>query len=556
MKKLQAVVYIIIIVSIYLIGAETIDLMDQDATQYMTIAQNMHYSGDYMTVKWRDDYNYLDKPPLLFWLSSLFFSVFGVNHFAYRLPSILITLLGIFSTYKLGKKLYNEQAGIFASIIYATGLGIIIFNHDVRTDTILTGLVIFTIWQLWSYIEERKVLNFILAFVSIGFAIMAKGPLGLLIPMLAIGPQLIISKRWKDIFRWEWIPGLIIVLIVLLPMIISTYNQHGMHGIKFHFWSQSFGRITGESKWEDTTGPFFFLHSFLWSFLPWSFLAVIAYVKKWISMFRENKNGEIITLSGITLVFIAMSMATYKLPHYVFVVYPLIAILTGNYIQFKAKNIKWNGFGKPVYITQLIINIFLWIATGLIFFVFDTPSMFVMISLAIVLFFFIYSLLNQGTKHFKVFSSTFATIIGVSLMLNIYFYPSMNKYQARVVAGEYLREKEIPAENVLIYPQDIHKPTIDVYSHQLNLRTNNFGIVDSLVKEREELYIFTDIKGLNQLKEENIPFEVEKEFGDFQISLLNLKFINPNTRNNELKDLFLLKSNTKTQVSSPGNINQ
>jgi hypothetical protein len=44
--------------------------------------------------------DYLDKPPLLFWLSSLSMYVFGINDFAYRLPSILMAIIAIYSTYK------------------------------------------------------------------------------------------------------------------------------------------------------------------------------------------------------------------------------------------------------------------------------------------------------------------------------------------------------------------------------------------------------------------------------------------------------------------------
>ena len=78
MKNLQAQFYLTVIIVIYLMGAVHIDLLDNDATQYMTIARNMHLSGDYMTVEWRSDYNYLDKPPLLFWLSAFFFSFHGI----------------------------------------------------------------------------------------------------------------------------------------------------------------------------------------------------------------------------------------------------------------------------------------------------------------------------------------------------------------------------------------------------------------------------------------------------------------------------------------------
>ena len=205
------------------------------------------------------------------------------------------------------------------------------------------GFVIFSIWQLYEYLQGKKKLNFILGFIGIGLAFSTKGPLGLLIPILALGPYLLYQGRWKDIFRPEWLLGIMIVFVVLIPMIFSIYNQHGMVGIRFHFWDQSFGRITGNTKWEDTTGPFFFVHSFLWSFLPWTIIALVAYVKKWIGAFKaygKDESFEIITLGGITLVFIAMSLAQYKLPHYTYVVFPLAAILTGDYIDKTYRQIK------------------------------------------------------------------------------------------------------------------------------------------------------------------------------------------------------------------------
>ncbi len=373
MTKTKTLFILSIVFVIYLIGAFTIDLMDNDATQYFTIAMNMYETGNFSDVIWRPDYNYLDKPPMLFWLSGFFFSVFGLNHFAYRLPSILITLLGVFSTYKLGKRLYNEQVGLFSAIIYAANFAVFVINHDVRTDTMLTGFVMFSIWQLVEYLKTKKNLNFVLGFIGIGLAVSTKGPLGLLIPALAIGPQLIYQRRWKDLFKPVWLLGLVIVFIVLIPMIVTVYNQHGMYGLKFHFWYQSFGRITGDTKWEDTTGPFFFVHSFLWSFLPWTILALVAYVKKWIGAIKaygKDEHFEVITLGGTTLVFIAMSLAQYKLPHYTYVVFPLIAIMTGDYIDRTFKQVKWEGFGAALSFSQITLNTLLWIAVVMTFFLF------------------------------------------------------------------------------------------------------------------------------------------------------------------------------------------
>jgi 4-amino-4-deoxy-L-arabinose transferase-like glycosyltransferase len=549
MTKDKALFYIIIIVVIYLIGAVKIDLMDQDATQYMTIASNMYKSGDFMTITWRGDYNYLDKPPMLFWLSALSFSFLGVSAFAYRLPSILINLLGIFSTYKLGKRLYNEKVGLYSAIIYAGNFGIFVINHDVRTDTMLTGFVIFSIWQLVEFLNDRKRINFILGFVGIGLAISTKGPLGLIIPVLVIGPHLLYKRKWKDIFNPAWLLGIVIIFIVLIPMIISTYSQYGLHGLKFHFWSQSFGRITGESKWSDTTGPFFFLHSFLWSFIPWTIFAVIAYVKKWISVIKTSLPGaeEIMTLSGITLVFIMMSMANYKLPHYIYVVFPLVSIMTASYIQKTFKEEKWEGYGKLLIYSQTGFNLILWLAVIMSFILFRVSSFWIYFITYFAFSYFLYSTTNSVSGLPKIFVSTLITMLGVAFVLNTHFYPSLNPYQGRVLAGKYLKENKIPRNDIMIFPLDVHKPSIDVYSDMLIPRTNNISRIDSLLNYKSSLYVFTNKAGFDSIDTKGYCIENEKTFKDYQISLLSLPFLNPATRKSVLNDLYLVQIEKKDQ---------
>ena len=542
LTKTITIVILFVILIVYLIGAFTIDLLDNDATQYFTIAMNMYDSGNFMDVTWRPDYNYLDKPPLLFWLSASFFSIFGMSHFVYRLPSILITLLGIFSTYKLGKKLYNEQVGLFSAIIYAGNFAIFVINHDVRTDTMLAGFVIFSIWQLYEYLQSGKKLNFLLGFIGIGLAFSTKGPLGLLIPILALGPQLIYHRRWKDIFRPEWFLGLVIVFIVLIPMIVSVYQQHGMEGIRFHFWDQSFGRITGNTKWEDTTGPFFFVHSFLWSFLPWTIIALVAYVKKWIGAFKafdKDESFEIITLGGITLVFIAMSMAQYKLPHYTYVVFPLVAILTGSYIDKTFKQIKWEGFGPYLSISQTALNILLWIAVGLSFYIFSEVSILVYI-LEIVFFAgFLYLIFKKKNQVSRIFSTSLVTIIGVAFVLNLHFYPNLNPFQAGAEVGKDIKEMKISAEDILIYKA--HKPATDVYSEMIIPRTLEHHQLDSILNIDRPRYIFTNTEGLEELEQYNIKMVTIKTYSDFHTSTLTLPFLNPATRAEAVHKCYLLE---------------
>ena len=110
-----------------------LDVMEVDAAQYASISLEMLKSGEFLQVLDRGQ-DYLDKPPLLFWLSAVSFKFFGVGSWQYKLPSILFSLLAIFSTFKLGKRLYNAKIGHHAAMILGGSLAMIMISNDIKTD--------------------------------------------------------------------------------------------------------------------------------------------------------------------------------------------------------------------------------------------------------------------------------------------------------------------------------------------------------------------------------------------------------------------------------------
>jgi len=541
MSKQLAIFYLFVIQVIYLVGAVLIALMDNDATQYATIAMQMSESGSYLEVIYRD-INYLDKPPLLFWLSSLSFSLFGVSHFAYRLPSIIVNLLGIYATYKLAESFYGKPAGLVSALIYASAIGIVLYNHDVRTDTMLTAFVVFSIWQLMDYIRQGKIINFMLGFIGIGLAMLAKGPIGLMVPMLAIGSQLLYKKQWRYIFHWPWLLGLVIILVILSPMMIGLYNQHGSMGLRFYFWTQSFGRLTGENVWVDTTGPMFFIHSFLWSFLPWSLLAVVAYFQKWILFFEDYKatrKEEVLTLGGITLVFIAMSLSQYKLPHYVFIVYPLIAIMTASYLIQTFQAIHEIKFVKTLIAIQITMNVIIWVfIMFLLVYVFPLKSILIWLGILVVFSSFIYTVIKKPSKYSQLFASTLLTSVGMALVLNMHFYPKLSEYQAGVTGGEYIKE-HIPVDQDLVVYRN-SRPSLDFYSRRILLGIEDADELVDYLKNKDSIYIFTNDNGIQDINNQGIDFTEVKQFKDFHITTLTLPFLNPATREDATDAAYLL----------------
>ena len=94
----------------YLLGIFFIPLMDVDASQYASISREMLERNSYLQV-FDLGKDYLDKPPMLFWLSAISMKLFGVFDWAYRLPSFLLLLAAIYATYRLTILFYQKRSG-------------------------------------------------------------------------------------------------------------------------------------------------------------------------------------------------------------------------------------------------------------------------------------------------------------------------------------------------------------------------------------------------------------------------------------------------------------
>lgn len=95
-------------VLVYILGL-FVTLFENDSAQFAVMAMRMVQENDFVNL-FKGPNDYLDKPHMHYWLAALSFKIFGIHDWAYRIPAILVTLLGAYSCYGLGKLLYNKDA--------------------------------------------------------------------------------------------------------------------------------------------------------------------------------------------------------------------------------------------------------------------------------------------------------------------------------------------------------------------------------------------------------------------------------------------------------------
>ncbi len=553
--------------------------MEIDAAQYAEISWEMHSTHNFLQPHCLT-HNYLDKPPLLFWLSAFSFSVFGVNNFAYKLPAFLFALLAVFSVYRLAKIYYNEKTARMAALMLAGSQAMFLITNDVRTDTILMGAVIFSIWQLSAFFEKSKTHNLLLGSIGIGLALLTKGPIGLVATGAALAPHFILKGMWKRFLDARLMVGAILIAVLLTPMCIGLYQQFGITGLKFYFWTQSFGRITGESEWNNHPDTFFLLHTTAWAFLPWSLFLVLGWGNAIFSLirnkFKVEQDGEIISVIGFTLVLIMLSLSKYQLPHYIFVVYPLAAIMAANGFMQLAS---WPKARPWVTALQLIVLASVVIGSCLIQYSLMGTDIISAICLIAVFSMAIWAAIKAdgGIKTFdnvisyvsyrfrrfyqsisdsksnsqlaivfgldmaykKLFFISVAIFIALNFLLSVFYYPAILKYQPENDMGRYVKN-HAGNSNFVFYDAPLPGFAVAFYAQQIPAYIGDVSEFKKMLNEKKDLLVYASDKAKRQLDEEHINYQVIEERESYTVSLLSFSFINPSTRASVCSKVYLL----------------
>lgn len=535
---------------VQLAGAWCIDVMDVDSAQYASISLEMLKSKSFLQVH---DFgkDYLDKPPLLFWISSLSFSLFGISQFTFRILPILLSLLvGAFATFRFCKLYYTERTGYLAALFYLSSQTVFLMAFDLRTDSLLTAAVMLAIAEFAWFTEQKKWNDLIIGSIALGFAMLAKGPVGLIVVVFALGSQLLMKKNWSMIFNWRWLVGLVLVSVLLLPMSIGLYQQFDLHpeklvnghtgvsGLRFYFWGQSFGRITGESPWKNDTDKFFLLHSYLWCSLPWCLLTLVAVYYKFR---RFTASREYMSLGGLVLTIAALSFSAYKLPHYINVLIPLGSILAA-WFMTEVYEKSPAGLRLGIRIIQGILLSGLWVITGLLaWFVFPVRSadalLLLLIPALVLSVWYWFSKKNSGVSSLVLPSAI--TIIAVNLFMNTFFYPNLLQYQAPSVMAKFIRLHNIPVSRFFVY-EDLPTGSMDFYAGQI-VQTITWNEIR--LHQKQPVWIYIPKNKLDTLALAGHSYEIIKEVPAWPVTRLNMKFLNPRTRDAAVTLIDLVKIN-------------
>src|SRR3989338_4325537 len=169
-----------------------------DEGRYAEISREMALSGDWVQPKLYG-LDYLRKPPLFYWLLAVSFKAFGFGEWQARLVPAFFGILGVLFTYIFTRRIFSAQTAFFTSLILLSNLWYVQVGRFLVIDMVFSFFVVSSLyWFYLGHVETQyKKGYYLLFFVSMAAAFLAKGILGFAIPVSIIGVYLLSTKQLR-----------------------------------------------------------------------------------------------------------------------------------------------------------------------------------------------------------------------------------------------------------------------------------------------------------------------------------------------------------------------
>jgi len=300
--------------------------LDPDEGLYATIALEMARDGDWV-MPHANGLPYLEKPPLYFWLTALTFRLLGPSEWTTRLWSALAVLGTVLLTWRIGRRLYGEGAGLLAGIVMATVVGNALYVRKASADQLFVFCLTLAIYGFLRDAErpDRGGRRFLLFYLGIALSLLAKGFIGLF-PLLIVGLGLALVRRlsWRDL---NLARGAALVLVVAGPWhALVAWRSPTLFGV--YVLDAHLLRFFNARRYVEADVPLstlgFLAASFVWAF-PWG---VFSLARPEPGRTPPAHWRPVIVL-WLVLVVGVFALSRFKHEYYALPAFPALAVLVG-----------------------------------------------------------------------------------------------------------------------------------------------------------------------------------------------------------------------------------
>ena len=347
-----------------------------DSITYAALAQHIAMYNDWSNLM-LDGQDWLDKPHLPFWITAVFFKLFGVGAFTYILPGFLAHLVGGYFTYRIARLFYGRDTAWLAVLVYVSVYHLMDSSIEVKAETYLTAFIMGACYYWLRYDAQAKLKYLLLGALFGALAVMTKGVFTLITITSGLVCMWMVQRHWYKLWSMKWLFALVLSLVFTAPELYALYLQFDAHpeklvfgqthvsGIKFFLWDSQFGRFFNTGPIKNTNGhPLYFVLVFLWAFLPWVavFIAgMVSGIRKFSSRTGIERSSFVFLCGAFFVTFGLFSATSFQLDHYTVILFPFAAILCGKFLSdwltesSSSRSLYWVQMGFTILLAGLAV---------------------------------------------------------------------------------------------------------------------------------------------------------------------------------------------------------
>jgi 4-amino-4-deoxy-L-arabinose transferase-like glycosyltransferase len=301
-----------------------VPLVGPDEPRYARVAVEMQRAGEWVrpTLQGRP---WLEKPALYYWLAGFAFAALGETAGAARLPSVLAALATAGLTAFAGVRPFGTAAGLHAAFLLGTSVLFFVYGRAASMDMLLaagvTGAVVFAALRL---LEAAGRWAMVAAWASAGVAVLAKGPIGLLLPALVIGAYAAATRRWGALRAVLTPAGILAFAAIAAPWYVAVWRDQGGHFVDVFLLDHNVQRFTSTVH-RHPGPPWYYLPLLFAGLFPWSGLVPAGLAR----LAPRRSPADLFVALWLALPLVFFSAAGSKLPGYILPCLPPLALLAG-----------------------------------------------------------------------------------------------------------------------------------------------------------------------------------------------------------------------------------
>jgi len=356
-KRLWILLFLTI-AAFYFYGLGAYPFVGPDEPRYAEVAREMLVHRDFITPT-LGGLPWFEKPPMLYWLMAASYRVFGVNEYAARLGPALCGLLTAAFVWWMARAVDQTEFNVspadeigranscklanWSTLVFLSSLGAIIFSRAASFDIVLTmtltgAFAAFFVAHIRHnatsearQIGRQRRLLFMFYFF-IGLSLLAKGLVGLVIPIGVLALFFILRREWPDklsLKSLSW--GIPIVLLVAGAWYGPMIHRHGWRFVDQFIVQHHFARFL-TNKYHHPQPLYYYLPTLVWMILPWTIFLGAGLFSTFHSSWGDPEplnRLRMFALSWIAVPLLFFSFSGSKLPGYILPILPAVAIVVG-----------------------------------------------------------------------------------------------------------------------------------------------------------------------------------------------------------------------------------